>query len=397
MKKSFAFTFVLCSVVLSCQNSKPKPEQLAPVPAEPGTFSGSMQELQETLTRLLPLAVDQSQYNNPENQKTVEKDVKRLVALSQNVTHSQAVTLKDPSVTFISKAFAEDVERIDESLVLGKREFARHSIMNLTAYCIECHTRTSTGPSFRSPALEQSLKKLNSLEKGEFLLATRQFDAALKEFSNYIDSKIAEKNDFFGLDRAVQYSLAVTVKYLKDPKKSLAVVDRIKNVPSVPYYLRQNAIGWESAIKDWMKEKPSKDNSANGILKRTRNWISKGQQLQVGMVDRGGDIYFLRALSDLHLLLVSSLTPNQLGEALYLTGLSYEATRDLGVWSLHESYYESCIRRVPKTNWAKMCFKRYEESVYFGYTGSSGVRLPEDVAKKMERLRGLAFEPEESP
>lgn len=372
---------VCYSLLLSCQNPQQKVEQEQPVPK---TFGGNMQELQETLTRLLPMAVDKDQYNDPKNQKQIEQDVNRLVALSKNIVHSPAVTLKDPSVTFISEAFSEDVERIHDSLKIGKREFARHNLMNLTAYCIECHTRTSTGPSFRSPALEQTLKKLKPLEKGEFLLATRQFDAALKEFSRFIDEKLKEKGDFFQLDKAVRYSLAVTVKYLKDPKKSLSIVEKIKKSSQVPYYLRQNSVGWETAIRDWRKEPIPEDNSPSAVLARARNWIEKG-----------GDIYHLRALSDLHLILVSSLSQQQLGEALFLTGLSYEATRDLGIWNLHENYYESCIRRVPHSDWAKKCFKRYQESVYFGYTGSSGTRLPEDVYKKVTQLKSLAFKPGE--
>lgn len=406
MKKLFVL-LAFSVLALNCQNKQSKVEQEPPVPTtqpatsvptpnlDPRTFSGNMQELQETLTRLLPLAVDVEQYNAPQNKKRIEKDVKRLLVLSKNVIHSPAATLKDPSIVFISRAFQDDIERIDESLALGKRDFARHSLMNLTAYCIDCHTRTATGPSFRSPALEQSLKKLKPLEKGEFLLATRQFDAALQEFSKVIDAKLKEGSDFADLEKAVRYSLAVTVKYLKDPARSLAVIEKIKKARKAPYYLKQNAAGWETAIRDWAKEPEPENNSVPAVLKRVREWISKGQQMQVGMVDRGGDIYFLRALSDLHLILVSQLTPDQLGEALFLTGLSYEATKDLGISNLHENYYESCIRRVPQSSWAKKCFKRYQESVYFGYTGSSGVRLPEDVAKKMDRLKSLAFQPGE--
>lgn len=385
----------LSSLFLSCQNS-PKQAEVGKEPAKgpvasPGSFNGSMQELQETLTRLLPKAVDVQQYNAPENQKSIESDVKRLFVLSKSVSHSPATAAKDPSVTFISKAFSEDLERIDESLALGKRDFARYGIINMTAYCIECHTRTSTGPSFRSPALEQTLKKLTGLERGEYLLATRQFDASLREFSHFIDERLAQKNDYFSLDKAVRYSLSVTVKYLKDPKRSLEVVEKIKSASGVPYYLKQNALGWETAIHEWMKEKPPRDRGQAAMLKRVREWIAKAQQLQVRMVDRGGDIFYLRALSDLHLILQMKLTPEQSGEALFLTGLSYEAVRDISTYTLHENYYESCIRKVPHSTWSQKCFKRYEESVYFGYTGSSGTRLPEDEAKHLQELRALAL------
>lgn len=401
MKKS-AVLFASSLLVMGCQKTqvKPEPSENTPVPVSvstqnPKTFNGSMKDLQQVLTQLLPIAADPAQFNAPENKKLIDEDVNKLVLLSKNVTHSPAVALKDPSVTFISKAFAQDLDKIDESLAAGKREFARYNLINVTGYCIECHTRTSTGPSFRSPGLEQTLKKLSGLERGEFLLATRQFDASLKEFSSFIDKRLEQKNDFFSLDKAVRYSLSVTVKYLKDPKKSLAIVEKIKKASGIPYYLKQNALGWEAAIQDWMKEKPSRNHSPEATLARVRDWIAKGQQMQVGMVDRGGDIYFLRALSDLHLLLGGKLKPAQMGEALYLTGLSYESVRDLSNYPLHENYYETCIRKDPHTSWSQKCYKRYEESVYFGYTGSSGVRLPEDEAKRLQDLRALAFPPGE--
>lgn len=394
MKKGLSF-ILFCSL-LSCQSANNQTGADTTQPQlDPKTFNGSMQDLQETLTNLLPLAVDPKQYNAPENKKEIQSGVKKLLALSKNVRHSQEVALKDPSVVFISNAFTEDLERIDESLAAGKREYARYGLVHLTSYCIECHTRTSTGPSFRSPALEQTVKKLEPLERGEFLMATRQFDAALQEFSDYIDAKLAQKGDFADLDKAVRYSLAATVKYMKDPKKSLAIVEKIRKSKNAPYYLKQNARGWELAIREWMKEPKPKDFSPESVLKRARQWITRGQQLHVGMVDRGGDIYFLRALSDLHLLLVSQKNKQQLGEALYLTGLGYEATRDLGIWNLHENYYETCVRRVPHTEWAKKCFKRFQESVYFGYTGSAGTQVPLDVVRKLESLKSLAFRPGE--
>ncbi len=402
MKQIFLF-FILISI-FGCQSSQTKSTSVDPAHSEtssntgktnsnPNTFNGSMKELQETLTSLLPKVVDINQFNAPENQKQIQSEVKHLLALSKNVSHSPSVALKDPSVTFISTDFTEDLAKIDESLSMGKKDFARYNLMNLPAYCIECHTRTSTGPSFRSPELENALKKMSGLERGEYLLATRQFDAALKEFSNVIDERLSKKNDFFSLDKAVRHALSITVKYLKDPKKSLLIAQKVKSSKASPYYLRLNAEGWEVAIQDWMKEETSSDQSPAAVLKRCREWIAKAQQMSVGLVDRGGDIYFLRALSDLHQVLMSKLNPDQTGEALYMTGVSYEAVRDLSPSALHEDYYASCIRKVPHSSWSAKCFQRFEESIYFGYTGSSGLRLPEDEAKRLEDLRGLASGP----
>ncbi len=357
-------------------------------------FAIQMQELKKTLIEVLPLVVDSAQFNQEKNQQIIQDKVHKMRELSKSVKHIAVKDQKDPSVDFISQAFTEDLTRVEDSLSLGKKEFARYNMMNLTAYCIECHTRTSTGPSFSSNDFEQTLKRLSGLERGEFLLATRQFDAALKEFSQIIDERLDQKSDFFVLDKAVRQSLAITVKYLKDPKKSLQIIDKLKGSANTPYYLKQNALGWEIAIKDWMKEKPAKDNSVKAILKRCQQWEQSAQQDQLTNLDHTGQIYYLRALSDLHLILPMQLSGDELGQALYLTGVGYDSMRDFSMWNLHEDYYESCIRKVPHSTWSEKCYKRYEESVYFGFTGSSGIRIPDDVAKRLSELKTLALRPE---
>ncbi len=388
----------------SCQSSSNKNDSTANLPesspanvttaAQNQDFAAQMQGLKKSLVEVLPLVLDPNQFNQEKNQKVILEKVHKMRELSKNVKHIAVKDQKDPSIDFIAQAFTDDLARVEEGLSMGKKEFARYNLLNVTAYCIECHTRTSTGPSFSSNDFEQTLKRLNGLERGEFLLATRQFDSALKEFSQIIDERLEQKSDFFILDKAVRQSLAITVKYLKDPKKSLLITDKLKNSVNTPYYLKQNALGWEIAIKDWMKEKPAKDNSVKAILKRCQQWEQSAQQDQMTNLDHTGQIYYLRALSDLHLILPTKLTGDELGQALYLAGVGYDSMRDFSLWNLHEDYYESCIRKVPHSTWSEKCYKRFEESAYFGFTGSSGIRIPDDVANRLAELKTLALRPE---
>jgi hypothetical protein len=53
-------------------------------------------------------------------------------------------------------------------------------------------------------------------------------------------------------------------------------------------------------------------------------------------------------------------------------------------------YYETCIRRAPHTGISEKCFQRYEANVYFGYTGSGGTSIPEDIAAVMKELKDLS-------
>ena len=393
-KRLFPFSFLVLVLTLSligCQSSNPSKESSTDKSEGSPALTGSMKNFKENLNQLLPIVIDTKQFNAPENFEKINQEVANLLQISKQVVHNPQVQKLDPSLRFISTAFNEDLKRAKESLDSGKREFARYTLMNVTAYCIECHTRTSSGPAFNSPQLENGLKDMNPMERGEYLLATRQFDRAFSEFESVIKDSLHKEGNLFDLDRAVRYALSISIKFQRNPKKSLEIAQVIENSDRSPYYLRQSARAWDQAIRAWMKEKPMKGEKVDELLKHSENLVKEGRKFQMGLADRGGDIFFLRALSDLHLVLRHDLNKNQLGQALYLTGSSYEAVRDLSVWSLHEDYYDSCIRQVPHTDWSEKCYSKLEESIYFGYTGSSGLRLPIDMQIKLDELKKLAL------
>jgi hypothetical protein len=77
-------------------------------------------------------------------------------------------------------------------------------------------------------------------------------------------------------------------------------------------------------------------------------------------------------------------------EGLFLIGLSYDVLQDLGLWSLHEMYYQACIEKQPHSRLAQRCFERYKDSIILGYSGSSGMHIPGAVQVDLSRLQALA-------
>jgi hypothetical protein len=375
--------------IIGCQATKAKESQKQD---SPPTLNSSMQDLKNTISILLPYAVDPQQFNSEKNSTEIEKQIKHINELSKVVVHNPAIQKQDPSLRFISSAFRQDVERIEESYRLGQKEYARYSIMNLTSYCIECHTRTSSGPSFNSDKLNNSLSSLNPIQKIEFLVASRQFDLALSSLESHIKNRLAgSETGFNDLEKSVRYALAVTIKFQDSPSKAEHFINLIEQTKNTPFYLQQSAKSWKLAIKSWKSEKKSKFKNPSDYLKKARELMNRARQTQTGSIDRSGDIYYLRALSILHKVLMLNLSKDQLGESLLLTGTAYEAVRDLEVWSLHDNYFESCIRQVPHTSWSQSCYKKLEESYYFGFSGSSGLRIPIDIQMKLDQLKKLAF------
>jgi len=387
MKKSLFVLIVVASswVLSSCRSHTTKD----PLPmTEDPALQSSMQNLKFQMDQILPFLVSPRAFSAPENQAKISGQIRVLERVSQNVTHSPAMQNQDPTLSFLSRGFHDDIRRARESFEQGKPEYARTTLLSTGAYCIECHTRTSAGPSFHSSEFQQSLTNLRPLDRGEYLLATRQYDAALKEFDAAIKQGTRGGNTVFDLDKATRLSLLASVRFQSDPDKAMQIVDDVLKTETVPFYLKTNARVWKQSLNEWKKEK---NVGKRDVLKVSHELIEKGRKRQQAGEERSGDIELMRAQALLHPLLATEKNQKRLGEALYLTGVAYEAVRDLAMWSLHEDYYEVCIRKAPHTEWSSRCYKKLEESVQLGYTGSAGTSVPADVRRKLDDLKALAL------
>jgi hypothetical protein len=389
----FFVAAILAPIILQlgCSNKPSKPIEDPSVNAgAPTAIQANMQTMKQTMEDLLPLIVDRQAFEAPQNSPRIKADLKQLNEISRNVDHAEFKAKMDPSFGFLSEGFREEIQRSEESFNEGRLEFARYSMINLTSYCVECHTRTASGPAFQTPNLAQALTRLKPLDRGEYLLAIRQFDAAMKEFMQVLENGHNEKFNFYDYDRALRYSLSITVKYLRDPIKTEAVILQVLKSEHLPFFIRQASSQWLASVQLWKKEKPTQNLRINDRIAMAERLVQRGRQAQQGQTDRSGDIDLLRGLSELHQILWVDLSKPQLGRVLLLTGQAYESVREMNLISLHENYFETCVRRVPHSSWSMSCYKSLEESLFMGYTGSSGTHMPKDVQTRLAELEKLA-------
>lgn len=377
--------FVGCSSGAPKASDDPSTESGATVPIQ-----ASMQNMKLEMEQLLPLVVDRQAFESPQNEMRIRRDLQQLAKVASSVSHAEFKAKLDPSFGFLSESFKEEIQRTEEAFANDKKEFARYGLMNISAYCIECHTRTASGPAFQSPDLNQTLTRLKPLERGEYLLAVRQFDAALKEFNQVLEMDRDDKFNFYEYDRALRYALSITVKYQRDPAKTEQVIQHVLKSKNLPFFIRQASTAWLSSVQAWKKEPLIKNPTLAARIQRAEKLVQQGRRAQQGQTDRSGDIDLLRALSELHQILWDDLKNEQLGKVLLLTGQAYESVRDMTMTSMHESYFETCVRRVPHSAWARSCYKSLEESLFMGYTGSSGTHIPRDVQARLAELEKLA-------
>lgn len=119
------------------------------------------------LSALLPLAFNADAFRDPANEALIQKRLQSLDENAKAMQHSPIQTIVDPSVNFISYDFHDQVKRVRESFLEG-RNSARYELISTSHFCIECHTRSASGPAFGAEKFTASLASLKPLDRAEY-------------------------------------------------------------------------------------------------------------------------------------------------------------------------------------------------------------------------------------
>jgi hypothetical protein len=362
---------------------------LAAKPSEPD-WGKRMDELRSLLSELLPDVISDQQYNSPKNFARIEKNTKKLTELTHGMPDEKLSENKDASITVISGLFKDQIQLAYGHLMNGHRQYARSILKTIPRYCIACHTRSASSLDLSS--LQKEIPKVlqTSMEKAEFFDATWQFDRALDEFQKILADPQGAKDNELEWQRAAYYAIATSVRVKRDPERAMKIVNLILHSNEAPQFLKREAGQWEISLQQWKDEEPKNLTTANDLLNEAERLIALTSQLQKYQTDHSGDVYYLRATSYLHDFLSSYPESPDVAKALLLLGTCYETLQPPELWFVHELYYEACIRKSPYTKIAQTCYERYEESVFFGYSGSSGLSLPSDQKRHLKELKKLA-------
>ncbi len=372
------------------------------------TWNKKMQNLYQTLTSLMTDISSDQKFNTPANFKRIEENTKTFAELAHDISgitrdgktasgEKIEAPDSDPSIPMIAALFSDDTKRAYEALKSGHRDYARSILRTVTGYCVGCHSRNNKGPDFAKLSEKPEVKALTKLEHAEFFAATRQHDKAVSEFESIIADTNTIQNRPLEWEKAIRYALAISVRVKKDPDLALKIVNKILEPKDAPTFIRDYATIWKTSIQDWLKESSRKLMTEEGLYAESMRLIAKAKDTQRYPADRSADIYFLRVSSLIHdMLHISPDGPNS-ANGLLLLGISYEALRDLNLWSLHEFFYEACVRKAPHTDTARTCYKHYEQSMYQGYSGSGGFAIPKDVKMKLKELEGIASNETKKP
>lgn len=354
-----------------------------------GDWRARMNSLSTAMTEAIPFL-----YPDPsQDAKQLTEKVKRIRDIAKSLdllSHGSKVPDQDPALPFLATQFREDLERAYQSLLDGHAEYAKGVVRASVAYCIACHTRAPVGNQFPlMAAFEKTIARASWVEKIEFQAASRQFDSALEGVKSQLKKKNSEVNAM-DLDRAVRVALAIAIRVKNDPELAADLARELEKSPSSNFAMKKAGSTWGRDIQEWKKEAALKNASPDSLIIAARSLIKRAEEAEEPM---GGhsEVRYLRASLLMHDLLRQHPESKFAAEAMYIIGSSYDALRDLGLWSLHETYYLACIEKVPGTELAQRCFKKYDQSVTLGFSGSSGINIPANVRKHLAQVKNKAY------
>ena len=369
--------------------------------AAPRQWNKKMQEAQGLMMEIIPLAASSRHLDSAEVKKLTEA-TKKLVTFSHTINMSPESKSNplppdsDPTLPFVSSLFAREIKRAYATLTEGHVEYARDVLKHATGFCIACHTRNDKGPDFPTLDVSPKIAKLPAIERVEIFAAVRQFDRALEEVESILSDTKQASTRPFEWAKALREGLNLAVRVKHDPDRVLALIERAGKAGKIPDFVQENLSAWRASVVDWKAERPTLQNTEEGMYVEAVRLAEAARAKQKYPLDHSADVLFLRASAAVHDFLGKYPDGRKTAEGLLLAGTIYDILQDRLTSPLPEMYYEACVRQMPHSDVAQKCYRQYEASVFFGYSGSGGTAIPEDVQQLMEELRRKAA-PEAAP
>jgi hypothetical protein len=359
-------------------------------------WQGKMSELSAALTDMIPDLFANSETETPAQIAGLNKKVEKLDAIVKNLDPSLGHAVKapdrDPALPFLAQQLRENIESANQSLKEGHTEYAKTVLRSSVSYCIACHTRSQTGPQFPIiSAFSETLKNASWIDRITFQAASRQFDPANQSVIDQLKTGLHKEVKSFDLQKAARIALAIGIRVKKNPEQGLVLAKAIIDSKQASAPLKDDARVWLKDLQAWQSEGQQKLKSDKDLIVAARKLIGVSEATDAPVWTPHSEVKYLRASVLMHDLLRQYPDSPLVAEALYLTGLSYDQLRDLGLYSLHEMYFRACIAKAPHSELAEKCFGRYRESITFGYTGSQGTMIPAGVEASLKALKENAY------
>jgi len=347
-----------------------------------------MRAIMAMLAYVLPLSMDPSRFANPEDSAAVGSALRSMAERADELeTHGVE---RGPGFRHLAEILARDVREADRRFRDGRIEESAFLVQQLTENCLACHARLpSTADTTMGQRLmeEMDLEGLTLPERARLQMATRQFSASLDTWEKIFASPGTTPAQLDRMGYLGDY-LTLCIRITGDPQRALATLRRLATRPDTSDWVARDLAAWIDTLEE-LQTRGLETGDGSG-LKTARELLNEGDRVRERPADKTGLVYDLVASSLLYRYTESRpWGGHDVAEAYYLLGVA-ESRIDRSYWiSQSEFYLETAIRMAPDAPFARQAYDHLEKMTLEGYTGSSGVHLPDDVRENLEALEKL--------
>lgn len=342
----------------------------------PPTFRPQMIELAGSYKALQPYLFHSSQ-QSIEDREAIMKLLDSMEKNFHRVDQTSPSYLVEPgfasTLEMVHELIADSKQRLGE----GRDEYAIWRLRSVGNYCASCHTRFEVRADFNNL---EAPANLAPYDEAQFYFVTRQFDKAR---SRFLELARTGKDQRQRLD-ALRKWLVIEVRVHPDPNGALLELKSLLASGKIRGFAAEEVEGWVSSLERIGALPPE------GLpVSRARYLISESLRSDSHESDPVG---LLRGTGFLHAALERNQIPIQeRSAALLLLGKAYSELSDFFPEGLAANFLELCIRENSGTRDAQEAYRLYEDIISLGFTGSAGTKLPDDVQRKFDLLKEIAF------
>lgn len=339
-------------------------------------------------TFIAPISGLLTEFTHEEQNQKTEVLKENVYELHKNLKKLKTrANLIGTDYSFLADSLFEDVNSAKSLIDKNDKKGLKFVVLSMTEHCVRCHTKLDSKNDFsnNSQMLPKAvLQNHDFVSQIDMFITLRQFDNAidliekklfdesvkstvfsiLNVFSRYFELNLKVKSD---LDRPQKY----LAKYLKERKE-------------ITEYQKKYVEFWMMSLADLQKQ------NMMGHLQDfdfAVKIFDKGEAEYKKSFGQEGLVYMIASSIIFE---KKSLEGNKNSEEraksyLYLGRISSQIDRSYWI-SENENYFESAILTSPHSPIAKEAYGLLKQSIYFGFSGSSGVHIPLDQKKKLERL-----------
>lgn len=356
------------------------PTLINPATAEESVRSG-MDSLLQAFKDLQPYLVNQERFSESGNRDDVETLLQTLRANFHKLENVPSKYQPLPGFKENVKAVAEMLDDSSRRFAEGKTAYAWWRLRKLPSECFACHTTYKVSSHYSNQSV--IAPSLDPLNKGRFLLATRQFKQAEVAFREVLKDPAYR----FNYDEVLRSLLLVTTRVQRAPKEGITMFSDILATSNLPEEDAHEVKRWIAQLTAWSKE----------VMRNQRDPVMYGEKLitmgsAASPSGAPNDVALLRGTAIIHEQLeAGTLKAAERPHALYLLGFAYLQVPLFFAEDWAEIYLERCINEFPGSDDAKRSYRAYRDRVLDDYTGTGGTSLPDDIKLHLEGLRAKAY------